>query len=58
MAFQMEKCHTFGQLLLYQTSDVVDAGINAGLRLVDASGEVVDEFLARTGRSYPLLSFV
>ncbi len=41
-----------------QASDMVDVGINAGLRLVDANGEVVDEFLARTGRGYPLLSFV
>ena len=44
--------------ITFQASDVVDAGINAGLRLVDASGEVVDDFLARTGRGYPLLSFV
>ncbi len=42
----------------YQASGVVDAGINAGLRLVDANGEVVNEFLACTGRGYPLLSFV
>ena len=42
----------------FAASDVVDVGINTGLRLVDASGEVVDDFVARTGRGYPLLSFV
>ena len=47
-----------GRNINYQASTVVDAGINAGLRLVDASGEVIDEFLARTGSSYPLLSLV
>jgi len=38
-----------GRNIKYQASTVVDAGINAGLRLVDANGEVIDEFLARTG---------
>ena len=47
-----------GHNIKYQASAVVDAGINAGLRLVDVHGEVVDEFLARTGYSYPLISRV
>ncbi len=39
----------------YQASIVVNVGIKAGLRLVDANGEVVDEFVARTGYRYPLI---
>ncbi len=47
-----------GRNTKYQASTVVDVGINAGLRLEDANGEVIDEFLARTGYSYPLLPLV
>lgn len=38
-----------GHNLTYLANNMVNAGINAGLRLVDANGEVVDDYLARTG---------
>ena len=47
-----------GRSVKYKARTVVDAGIDAGLRLVDADGEVVDEFLARMGYRYPLVSRV
>jgi len=35
--------------ITFSASNMVNVGKGAGLRLVDANGEVVDEFLARTG---------
>ena len=37
----------------YMASNMVIVGINARLQLVDANGEIVDEFLARTGVATP-----
>lgn len=44
-----------GHNFTYLTNIMVNAGISAGLRLVDANGEAVDEYLARTGVSPDVL---
>jgi len=36
-----------GHNIGFMASNMVNVGINAGLQLVDANGEVVDKFLAR-----------
>ena len=36
---------------MHTVMDAVSAGINAGLRFVDANGEAIDAFFARTGTS-------
>ena len=37
----------------YRASHLVNVGVNSGLHLVDANGEIVDEFLVRTGVATP-----